>query len=609
MFGGAKGAKRMAGSGRAVKPKQPTPAAGAAPDAARPAPVEPMASTPAFVSPPAVGIRPAPNWPLLSAVFILLVALALRLAWLGSHVLQPVEAQGAFAAVAVLRGGDVGASPLLTFSQSLVFLLFGASDVTARIVPALVGSALVALPLLLRPELGVVGSRVAMLLLAVSPTLVHYSRRAEPTILVAALLVALVVCAWRARAGSPRYANAAAVALGLLLAAGPLAFVGLAAAVALLLVWTLGGGGEASAASAACGSWLGRSFLFGLGAWLVATTGALTSLDGVQAGLVDGLDAWLGGLVASGPRPSASVLRALVTNESLPILLAVFAVTHRKGKPGATALVALALLTFGIGSLGVGDSPTIAALMVPPLALVGGLGGAQVLSAVAGSSTREDVVGVALVGTSLLAGATIALNHVTTAQPYVPDAILVAPLVLIGGAAATFIGWRSARRTVPALAAFAFVALLLFTWRGAALAAAPGLAPDGLYDARVSSPDVRTLADDVGIAVRAKARMGQPSWPVTLSPSVAWPALWYLRDLPGVEVREPGDDRVAVAILPGDAKPPRGSYAGLGYQIAQTASGSPTGWKSVWRWLAFRESPDAPVPTQVNVFVRGANDR
>ena len=78
---------------------------------------------------------------------------------------------------------NVGA--LLLLLEGPAFFLFGSSDVVARIVPALIGLALVALPLALRRWLG--GGRVGIAtLMAISPTFVYFSRVVSPEIIVAA---------------------------------------------------------------------------------------------------------------------------------------------------------------------------------------------------------------------------------------------------------------------------------------------------------------------------------------------------------------------------------------------------------------------------------------
>jgi uncharacterized protein (TIGR03663 family) len=69
--------------------------------------------------------------------------------------------------------------PLLFYVTAGIFALFGVSDFTARLYPALAGTLLVALPLLLRRRLGPRVAWFGGLLLAISPVLLYYSRFAR----------------------------------------------------------------------------------------------------------------------------------------------------------------------------------------------------------------------------------------------------------------------------------------------------------------------------------------------------------------------------------------------------------------------------------------------
>jgi len=66
--------------------------------------------------------------------------------------------------------------PLLFELNALAYLLFGASDFTGRLVPALFGVALIGLPFFLRHELGKAGSIAASALLVISPAFLYFSR-------------------------------------------------------------------------------------------------------------------------------------------------------------------------------------------------------------------------------------------------------------------------------------------------------------------------------------------------------------------------------------------------------------------------------------------------
>src|SRR5690554_5809424 len=81
---------------------------------------------------------------------VFLAALSLRLLNLGGHPLSDPEAREALLALARLRGEATAvalpASPAYFSLTFLHFFLFGASEATARLAPALAGAALVLVP-------------------------------------------------------------------------------------------------------------------------------------------------------------------------------------------------------------------------------------------------------------------------------------------------------------------------------------------------------------------------------------------------------------------------------------------------------------------------------
>ena len=102
---------------------------------------------------------------------VLALALALRLGGLAIRIMDTPEAAQALQSWH-LSQGDAAAgsySPLLALGQVLTFSLFGTSDVTARLFPALAGSLLVLLPYLFRAHLGRVGALSSALIMALSP--------------------------------------------------------------------------------------------------------------------------------------------------------------------------------------------------------------------------------------------------------------------------------------------------------------------------------------------------------------------------------------------------------------------------------------------------------
>ena len=109
--------------------------------------------------------------------------------------------------------------PLLFELNALAYLLFGASDFTARLVPALLGTAIIGMPYFLRHELGRAGAIAASLLLVISPAFLYFSRFIRHDIYVDAFTLLMVIGVFRYLAtGSRSWFYTACVSAALLFA-------------------------------------------------------------------------------------------------------------------------------------------------------------------------------------------------------------------------------------------------------------------------------------------------------------------------------------------------------------------------------------------------------
>jgi predicted membrane-bound mannosyltransferase len=130
------------------------------------------------------------------------VAAVLRFWELGLRTIQGGETTASLISAQVARGGGYEQlpdthGPLQYFLTAAAFRTFGTGDVTARAMPALFGVLLALLPLLFARHIGRAGSIVAALLLAVSPTMVYYSRFAGPDVYLAFFTLATAMVIWR----------------------------------------------------------------------------------------------------------------------------------------------------------------------------------------------------------------------------------------------------------------------------------------------------------------------------------------------------------------------------------------------------------------------------
>lgn len=127
---------------------------------------------------------------------IIVLALVLRLGGLGAQALSDAEASQALVSWRVYQAQPPEHnlySPLLATLNLVTFTIFGASDFTARLWPALFGVLLVVLPVGLRRQLGVGGAVAASALLATSSTALYVSRTASGDMVALAGGLAIVV--------------------------------------------------------------------------------------------------------------------------------------------------------------------------------------------------------------------------------------------------------------------------------------------------------------------------------------------------------------------------------------------------------------------------------
>lgn len=160
-------------------------------------------------------------------ICVLAAALALRLIGLGSSSLTLNEAENALSALKLFDGGS-SAQLLYTLPTALVFRMFGVSDFSARLIPALAGWLLVLIPLLMRKRIGMRRALLLSFLFAADPVLLFWSKRADalvPAIFAAAASAALfiagkgaasVFCLLAALGGGSRFAPALPAALAIL---------------------------------------------------------------------------------------------------------------------------------------------------------------------------------------------------------------------------------------------------------------------------------------------------------------------------------------------------------------------------------------------------------
>ena len=133
---------------------------------------------------------------------LVLIALAMRLYDLGGRAVHHDESLHGYFAHQLFIGNGYDHNPLMHgmfqfYSIATSFFLVGDSDFSLRLSMAVFGTALVLVPLLLRPRIGQVGALIAAFMLAFSPSMLYFSRFARNDIFMAVFALALVGVMWR----------------------------------------------------------------------------------------------------------------------------------------------------------------------------------------------------------------------------------------------------------------------------------------------------------------------------------------------------------------------------------------------------------------------------
>ncbi len=168
---------------------------------------------------------------------LVLIGLGMRLWELGARAMHHDESLHALYSWNLFNGSEYVHNPMMHGpfqfeANAALFLLFGDSDTTARLLYAIMGTVLIVMPLLFRSRLGRVGALTVSALLFASPAILYFSRFARNDILMAVWTFGLVICMWRyLDEGRERY---------LYIAAGLLALAFATKESAYLVVGTLG---------------------------------------------------------------------------------------------------------------------------------------------------------------------------------------------------------------------------------------------------------------------------------------------------------------------------------------------------------------------------------
>ena len=527
----------------------------------------------------------APHLPAWGAVVA--AAFLLRIVGLGDPPLAPDEGQRALEAWRLWQDGRVAysAGPLVPNVLSLVFGLFTAGDGQARLLSALAGTGMVALPWIARQAIGGRAALCMAAVLAACPPLVSASRLTSPAILVSgfALLTAFCAHAYHRGAGAGWLAaSLAGVTLGL--AADPSFTVALGGLL-LALAIAEGEGVVRPALWHAARAQLPRAAAIALLVGLVVDTRLLMNPAGTQAGLIDPLWRWISD-VARGSGLVTPVLLLLIDGGTLT--LAAIGLAEYRSHPRLVRLLA----TWLIVSLSLAclmRQPDLRYLLQPlvPAALLGGLGLRRLVDEIwAHGGLRSTVFALALMVPLVAAGFRINIGLRSGQDPWATAALLaVAGVLLVAVVAARAL--RPAQ-CGSALATFALIAVALAaTTTLSRLLDARGSGRAQLLDPAVLTDSIRTVREEV-----LKWERDSPAGPIPVDPALRPLVAWALRDVEHVEYDPAAASREERRLL---ADPP--PHLPPGWRVARLVVGYSGDWSTVdlrpariWAWIVGRQS-------------------
>ncbi len=581
-------------------------------------------------------------------VALALAALSIRLFLLDYAPLSTPEAMQAVASWHWVNGipDSFTGSPLLFAGNALLFALFGATDLAARVLPAVFGSALVLLPALLRRELGRTGALVASLLLVLSPSLVFFSRQVDGVVIGVTCALAALAWGWRYatdRVSRDLYLAAVAAALALI-SAREVWTIALSVGLFVVFLW-FRERGAVPAVDVADGPVHADPIERQRRQWLIAGALFVGVLVGVSTVLLlhrDGLGAALGlfGAWIAGLQPGGSFfdpLRLLVVYEPIALFFGVIALVdiafalvswERKQSP-LFALGLLVVVAFLLYSVGADARPARIVVLVVPLSLIAGSHiGAWI------EETKEQIESAPLalqmiltqeVPIFLFACALAGFLYIVLAEFTTRGSVLAADMlaaitrqpssaalngvVLTGLVAVAIsvvvflsvstIGWARAR-----IVGTAVVLTLLTAWtirQTTLVSFSTALNPQEWIIPSAASANVRDMVSDLEDISRWRANDSH-ALTMIVDASLGPMAEWYLRDFRNAQfiLHPTMQPKTEALVLSPNTPVNQGKLMSQRYTLESVRA--PAGESNLLRWLLFRDVGRV-TPTQAVVWV------
>ncbi len=570
-------------------------------------------------APAVVGTNTRPVVTVEKALYGLLVLAAaiVRLVHLGLTPMTATETGQAFQAYRLATGAGLPTgdySPLLLTFNFLTFaLLGGVGDALPRLLPALAGSAIVAVPYWLRRWLGRPGALATAGLLAFTPSFVLFSRWDNEAVVTALFTLAVLTIGQRyLLTPIPRRLTWLGVWLAVALVSGRGAWLFVVVALGFILAVMYSGRDSVTREDILAGlramrdnrGTLLSTVVIALGLFVALATALFFNPDGIQAAL-DGLAAWF-----RVPMQSEAwwyYLLALPVYETAILVLGlvggVWLLTQRN--LFALFLIVWFAVALALSTLSPARPASGIVTILLPLTLLAGMTLGRMVDALRlyGSWTREGLF--LLIALPFIVGPALQVAAFVTQPQATPGAetrlllILALFVVFLGAILSAFaammgrdVAWRSA-------GALALVLLALITIRTTASVTYPqAYVPQEFLGGPRTSLDATRVAGDIyGVALD---RFGASQTQLVAVDERLTPAMaWYLRLFPSLDIRNNVVGSTATQLLaavPAGAQPPQAPAGYVGQPARFESAWSPLGMDARnWiRWYVYRETPVNP---------------
>lgn len=547
---------------------------------------------------------------------LVLIALVLRLVDLGGAPMNAGEAGQAIAAYRLATGSGLPSglyNPLLLTFNFLTFVFGGASDTFARLLPALAGALLVAIPYWMRRWLDRPGAIAAAALLALSPSFVAFSRVLDPAIIAAFGIAAALTMGLRVLvAHIPRRYILTAAYLAVALVAGragwvwALLTIGFALAVVYYPEDTVTREDILAAARALRDdrSTLFTTIVVGVVVFLALSTAVFFNPTGFQAVLDTAAGWWRG---SGESAPAWQYLLDIAAYDTLTLVFGLVGLgwlIFRRRNLFAVYLGLWFLVMLILSLLSPVRPPSGVIAILLPLTLLAGMLLGEFFGDVAAHGAWEREGLLLLIALPFVVGPLFRLTeYLAPLTP--PTSSSLTPLVLLGifviGLTIVFVGgWSLFGRAAALRAGGLLVVLilgLLLVRSTVSVAYSTAFIPQEFLTGSQTSPDVVRVVDDLqGVALdRYGAAQTKP---VAVDASLTPTLLWYLRDFPTVDVRNNAatsgvSQILAAAPSTPQVQTPQG-YVGQRARFETSWLPSGMGWRDWLRWFLYRNAAGAP---------------